>query len=660
MTGESTNAAFSISLNGTPPFGYLWQMNGTNLPGRTGSTLTVSNVQVSSEGIYSVVATNAYGATRASARLTVIPAGPTIWIQPTNQNTVLRGSCSFGVTARGTEPLACQWLFNSNPLPGATNSTLLLTNVQTNNLGNYSVVVSNTYGSVTSSNATIVVVPSMLIAWGMNIFGECNILSSLTNVSAFAGGWGYSAAANSNGAASTWGFHEPAFSPSPTNVSAIAAGGTFVLALKTDGTIAAAGTTVPVGLSTVVAIAAGDNSSLALRRDGSVVAWGSGSSSNVPAGVSNVVAITCGWLHDLALKNDGTVVAWGDNGFGQTNVPPGLSNVVAIGAGWYHSLAVKGDGTVVAWGYNGSGQTEVPPGLSNVVAVAGGNQHSMALRSDGSIIAWGRGVEGETNIPPQAINGIAIASGDEHCLALLGDGSPRIVNPLRSQSLSAGGTTILNAGIVGAAPMFYQWQLNGTNISGATNALLELSNIPLTGAGNYTCFANNALGSITTSNAGVVVMRQPLRFDVGGDLPVLHVDGFHLRLLNLAGVGNVTIQASDDLVSWQTVLIYPPTVGALDFTDANVANHSRRFYRASEGGAFSIGPLRFENAVFDNGNLNLHLTGLSGHGPVILYGSSNLLIWDPLLTNPPAVGALELLDTSASNQPVRFYRALEQ
>jgi len=71
---------------------------------------------------------------------------------------VVRGSnATFSVTAAGTPPLNYQWRFNGNDIQGATASTLNLVNVQASADGNYSVVVSNPYGSTNSANARLTV-----------------------------------------------------------------------------------------------------------------------------------------------------------------------------------------------------------------------------------------------------------------------------------------------------------------------------------------------------------------------------------------------------------------------------------------------------------------------------------------------------------------------
>ena len=69
-------------------------------------------------------------------------------------------SPSFSVAVAGSGPFGYEWYFaGTNLVQSGTNNTLTLPNVSTNNAGNYTVVVTNTYGSVTSQVATSVVFP---------------------------------------------------------------------------------------------------------------------------------------------------------------------------------------------------------------------------------------------------------------------------------------------------------------------------------------------------------------------------------------------------------------------------------------------------------------------------------------------------------------------
>jgi len=69
------------------------------------------------------------------------------------------GAASFSATATGTAPLSYQWRLNGTNVFGATNATINLTNTQINNAGNYAVVVTNYFGSVTSSVVSLLVFP---------------------------------------------------------------------------------------------------------------------------------------------------------------------------------------------------------------------------------------------------------------------------------------------------------------------------------------------------------------------------------------------------------------------------------------------------------------------------------------------------------------------
>jgi hypothetical protein len=86
---------------------------------------------------------------------TLITYPATITTQPFSQTVAAGASALFTVAAGGSSPLAYQWRFNTTNLLGATSNSFTVVNVQAANTGNYSVVVSNAYGSVTSSIATL-------------------------------------------------------------------------------------------------------------------------------------------------------------------------------------------------------------------------------------------------------------------------------------------------------------------------------------------------------------------------------------------------------------------------------------------------------------------------------------------------------------------------
>jgi sugar lactone lactonase YvrE len=82
---------------------------------------------------------------------------PQIQAQPTDQYTAVGGSATFSVTASGSGTLAYQWNFNGSAIAGATGSSYTVANAQASNDGPYTVTVTNSFGSVTSSAGTLYV-----------------------------------------------------------------------------------------------------------------------------------------------------------------------------------------------------------------------------------------------------------------------------------------------------------------------------------------------------------------------------------------------------------------------------------------------------------------------------------------------------------------------
>ena len=97
------------------------------------------------------------GSTNSANAVLTVHSPPVISAQPTNMTTGLGLSATFSVTATGDAPLSYQWRRNGGNLTGATTSVLTITNAQATNAATYAVFVTNLWGAVTSSNATLTV-----------------------------------------------------------------------------------------------------------------------------------------------------------------------------------------------------------------------------------------------------------------------------------------------------------------------------------------------------------------------------------------------------------------------------------------------------------------------------------------------------------------------
>ncbi len=175
--GVGTTATLTVTANGTVPLSYQWQLDGLNLAnggsisGATTNALVISNVQTNNAGSYAVIINNPGGSVTSSNAVLTVLSSPVIVVQPTNNQALEVGStATFSVTAIGMVPLSYHWqvnganLVNGGSISGATGNVLTISNVQTNNTGNYTVVVTNLAGSVTSSNSVLTVtnIPAMI------------------------------------------------------------------------------------------------------------------------------------------------------------------------------------------------------------------------------------------------------------------------------------------------------------------------------------------------------------------------------------------------------------------------------------------------------------------------------------------------------------------
>jgi formylglycine-generating enzyme required for sulfatase activity len=154
---EGSAVFFAVSANSAIPLSYTWTKDGTNIPGRTAATLALQPLLLTDAGSYSVKISDGVVSIMAEVGSFNVRIRPVIRSQPKNQIVQIGADAQFSAEVDGSMPLFYQWSLNGVPLPTATNTALIINEVQANQAGIYSVAVSNSLGSTISSNASLAI-----------------------------------------------------------------------------------------------------------------------------------------------------------------------------------------------------------------------------------------------------------------------------------------------------------------------------------------------------------------------------------------------------------------------------------------------------------------------------------------------------------------------
>jgi RHS repeat-associated protein len=164
------NVAFSVTAAGEAQLSYQWRYNAASLAGKTSTSLTLTNVQATNTGSYSVVVSNAYGVVTSEVATLTLLTNVGISVSPLSTNVCPGANATFNVVGGGSG-LNYQWYRNDSLLVGRTGSTLVVTNIQATNAGTYCVAVSGTCNALTNcailtlnEPVTITTLPTNVVA----------------------------------------------------------------------------------------------------------------------------------------------------------------------------------------------------------------------------------------------------------------------------------------------------------------------------------------------------------------------------------------------------------------------------------------------------------------------------------------------------------------
>ncbi len=153
----STVTFTSSQSPGQNPWSFQWLKEGVAISGATDSSYSITNVTMSDAGDYSVFLSNWVGtATSSNAALTVEP----LVIDSRPQKVIVAAGYGawLDVQAAGPAPITYQWSKNESEIPGATNSTYSLRSATALDAGTYTVSVTDALTNAVSTDAVVEVI----------------------------------------------------------------------------------------------------------------------------------------------------------------------------------------------------------------------------------------------------------------------------------------------------------------------------------------------------------------------------------------------------------------------------------------------------------------------------------------------------------------------
>jgi hypothetical protein len=466
---DGNTAQFSVSAIGLGPLSYQWQaspsgagmftnlVNGPNISGATNSVLTISNIPLANVD-YQVIVANVIGSTTSSppATLTVSTGAPQLVKDVKPTATVIAGyPFSLSVVTPGSMPITYQWQRNNLNLTdggriiGSQSNPLTIAPAQAGDAGNYLVIVTNLYGSITSSVVVVTVTNQIGIydgaVWTTN--GGASIASDVLTLTD-----GGDSEARS------------AFFNSPLSNAAFTASFTYQ----------------------DVSVGGADGVTFILQNaSAGVHALGGGGGFLGYSGITNSVALEFNIYQSSGI----TVKTGGATGGYASTSPVDLRSGDPIAVTMHYesgTMVVTLTDTSTLQSYTNSFNV-------NIASIVGSNTAYVGFAGgDGAAVSV------------QTISGFTFAPAPV--------GPPQIIADVRPASLvqPAGLAFNLSVSAVGTAPLTYRWKFNGINltndtrISGATSNILSLAYALSNDIGNYQLFVSNFYGSATSSVAVVM------------------------------------------------------------------------------------------------------------------------------------------------------------
>lgn len=504
------------------------------------------------------------------------------------------GNLAFRVTATGTTPLKYQWRLNNLAIPNATNGTLTLTSLQTSNAGNYTVIITNGFGGITSSVAVLTVNPLFT-----PVFSDDFEVDSSSS-------WLRSSSSPDTRATFAWNYAPLGINPAPHS-----AGTTKGLRLEANLT---AGATAALNVSPIGQAFAGNyrlHFDAWMNVNGPLPGGGSGSTEHLTAGVG-----TSGnnphWNDPLSGADGIWFAVDGEGGVGDTSATLGdflaYSGVSqqSVGSGVYAAgtgTTARGSGDPYYANVFPGGQT--PPaaqqsGFSQQtgalnVGTMGFAWRDVVVNKSGSTVEWFIDGLKLASVSGASITSSNIFVGYWDAFPSLSDNTnlsfalvdnvrveiPAVAPAISFQPLATSikvtSNATFNITASGTPSPTYQWQFNGEAIAGANASSFTRTNVQYSEAGNYSVVVSNIAGALLSSNALLTILPAAAAEFIG-----MTPQPDSSLIATIAGDAGATyyIQTSTNLVDWTALTNVSMTAAQMQFNIGATTNEAQRFFRA--------------------------------------------------------------------------------
>jgi hypothetical protein len=412
--------------------------------------------------------------------------GPVFYTQPQGASVFVGGNYTLSAVADGTAPLSFQWQFDGANVAGATNSSLVLTNLQTTNSGTYNLLISNAVaGPLSSSNAVLQV--------------------SVFNISNTVGWWKFDDGVGSSTAADSSGYGDAgALNGFPDYSSDWWVAGRINGALNFETDPSTEST-----YQTYVAIPDAPQLNFTSSLAFSLAAWVRGSVEQV----ANAGIICKGYSPDEQYAMD----VYGGNFRMYVRNAAAASTTLPCPVGpdgrWQHLVGTFDINAGVMNLYvNGSLVASGSPPASLLA-----NTHVVSVGSREANSSSGYNYTYNGAIDDVRVYSRALTASQVMALYQAAPALPLVFYTQPKGATNYTGSSVTLSPVAdGTDPLAYQWLKNTRSIAGATNLTLTLNNLQASDSGTYTLQVTNATGSILSSNAVVLVL--PITFSGGSFL----------------------------------------------------------------------------------------------------------------------------------------------